>query len=124
MAERALPEPEGGLIRHRQGAAPARGRAPVRAQVVNDADDFVILCREGMGEEALVTMRRLMSRLGLMVNEKKTRWVSAADPRRPRHLTGDRGRGWPRIRRRTKERRCREVRRSAQVSALTSLPRK
>jgi hypothetical protein len=59
MAERALPEPEGGLIRHRQGAAPARGRAPVRAQVVNDADDFMILCREGMGEEALVTMRRL-----------------------------------------------------------------
>jgi hypothetical protein len=39
--------------------------------VVNYADDFVILCREGRGAEAMTTMGRLMSRLGLTVNEQK-----------------------------------------------------
>jgi len=32
----------------------------LQAEVVNYADDFVILCREGMGDEAMLTMRRLM----------------------------------------------------------------
>jgi RNA-directed DNA polymerase len=53
----------------------------LQAEVVNYADDFVILCREGTGEEAMATMRRLMSRLGLTVNEKKTRRVKLPDER-------------------------------------------
>src|SRR6185437_13934681 len=43
------------------------------AHVVNYADDLVICCRPGNGPEALATMRRLMERLGLTVNERKTR---------------------------------------------------
>ena len=43
------------------------------AHVVNYADDLVICCRPGNGPEALATMRRLMDRLGLTVNERKTR---------------------------------------------------
>ena len=43
------------------------------AKVVNYADDVVILCPSGRGEVALETMKRLMSQLGLTVNEKKTR---------------------------------------------------
>lgn len=42
------------------------------AQIVNYADDFVICCR-GSGADALATMRRLMTRLKLTVNESKTR---------------------------------------------------
>jgi RNA-directed DNA polymerase len=42
------------------------------AHIVNYADDFVICCRE-RAEEALATMRDLMSRLKLTVNETKTR---------------------------------------------------
>jgi hypothetical protein len=42
---------------------------------------LVILCREGTGEEAMVTMRRLMSKLGLTVNEKKTRLVKLSEER-------------------------------------------
>lgn len=53
----------------------------LQAEVVNYADDFVILCREGMGEEAMATMRRLMSKLGLTVNEKKTRLVKLPEER-------------------------------------------
>ena len=51
----------------------------LQAEVVNYADDFVILCREGMGEQAMATMRHLMSKLGLTVNEKKTRLVKLPD---------------------------------------------
>jgi len=47
----------------------------LQAEVVNYADDFVILCREGTGEQAMAAMRRLMERLGLTVNDKKTRLV-------------------------------------------------
>jgi hypothetical protein len=47
----------------------------LRAEVVNYADDFVILCPEGKGEEAMGIMRRLMDKLGLTVNEKKSRLV-------------------------------------------------
>lgn len=43
------------------------------AHVVNYADDLVICCRPGNGAEALAMMRRLMERLGLTVNDRKTR---------------------------------------------------
>jgi RNA-directed DNA polymerase len=42
------------------------------AHIVNYADDFVICCR-GTAEEAMHVMRRMMSKLKLTVNEKKTR---------------------------------------------------
>jgi RNA-directed DNA polymerase len=42
------------------------------AHIVNYADDFVICCR-GRAEEALTTMRDMMSKLKLTVNETKTR---------------------------------------------------
>jgi RNA-directed DNA polymerase len=42
------------------------------AHVVNYADDFVICCR-GSADEAMATMRRMMSKLRLTVNETKTR---------------------------------------------------
>src|SRR3954471_2856168 len=47
--------------------------------VVNYADDFVICCRPGNGEAALATMRHLMTRLGLTVNEAKTRLIRIPD---------------------------------------------
>jgi group II intron reverse transcriptase/maturase len=43
------------------------------AYIDNYADDFVICCGRGKGEAAMTEMRRLMSRLGLVVNERKTR---------------------------------------------------
>ena len=42
------------------------------AYIVNYADDFVICCR-GRAEEALATMRDMMTKLKLTVNETKTR---------------------------------------------------
>jgi RNA-directed DNA polymerase len=42
------------------------------AHIVNYADDFVICCR-GTADEAMVTMRKMMSKLRLTVNETKTR---------------------------------------------------
>ena len=44
----------------------------LRAYIVNYADDLVICCR-GKAEEALGTMRNMMTKLKLTVNEKKTR---------------------------------------------------
>jgi RNA-directed DNA polymerase len=44
----------------------------LRANVVNYADDLVICCRSS-AEEALATMRRIMGKLKLTVNETKTR---------------------------------------------------
>jgi len=44
----------------------------LEARIVNYADDLVICCR-GRAEEALATMRNLMTRLKLTVNEQKTR---------------------------------------------------
>jgi group II intron reverse transcriptase/maturase len=44
----------------------------LKAYIVNYADDLVICCR-GKAAEALVTMRDMMTRLKLTVNEKKTR---------------------------------------------------
>lgn len=45
------------------------------AHVVNYADDFVICCRPKHGQEAMDWMRKIMARLGLTVNEDKTRLV-------------------------------------------------
>jgi len=44
----------------------------LKAYIVNYADDLVICCR-GQAEEALATMRDMMTKLKLTVNEKKTR---------------------------------------------------
>ena len=44
----------------------------LKAHIVNYADDLVI-CRRGRAEEALATMRDMMTRLKLTVNETKTR---------------------------------------------------
>lgn len=46
------------------------------ARIVNYADDFVILSR-GSAAEALEWTRRVMERMGLTLNEKKTRLVNA-----------------------------------------------
>lgn len=45
----------------------------LQARVVNYADDLVICCRPGSGPEAMTTFRNLIARLGLTVNEQKTR---------------------------------------------------
>jgi len=44
----------------------------LRAHIVNYADDLVICCR-GKAKEALITMRDMMAKLKLTVNETKTR---------------------------------------------------
>lgn len=44
--------------------------------IVNYADDFVICCRRGCGPAALRAMTALMERIGLTVNEEKTRLVT------------------------------------------------
>ena len=45
----------------------------LQARIVNYADDFVICCRPGGADEAMAAMRRMMDKLRLTVNEKKTR---------------------------------------------------
>ena len=45
----------------------------LQARVVNYADDLIICCRPGKGREAMKAFRSLMARLGLTVNERKTR---------------------------------------------------
>jgi group II intron reverse transcriptase/maturase len=45
----------------------------LQARIVNYADDFVICCRPGKADEAMLTMRQMMEKLRLTVNEKKTR---------------------------------------------------
>jgi len=47
-------------------------QARLKSFIVNYADDLVICCR-GSADEALVSMREMMSRLKLTVNETKTR---------------------------------------------------
>lgn len=47
----------------------------LQARVVNYADDLVICCRPGSGPAAMTTFRQLIARLGLTVNERKTRLV-------------------------------------------------
>jgi RNA-directed DNA polymerase len=49
--------------------------ARLNARIVNYADDFVICCR-GNADEAMATMRAMMGKLRLTVNEKKTRRCS------------------------------------------------
>ena len=44
----------------------------LHARIVNYADDFVICCR-GTAEQAMIEMRKMMSKLKLTVNETKTR---------------------------------------------------
>ena len=48
------------------------------AHIVNYADDFVICCR-GSAAEAMAVMRNMMARLGLTVNEAKTRLCRGPD---------------------------------------------
>src|SRR5271154_3635500 len=43
------------------------------AHIVNYADDFVICTRQGRAEDAMAEMRKIMGKLRLTVNEKKTR---------------------------------------------------
>ena len=50
----------------------------LRAHIVNYADDFVICCRD-TAAEAMGRMRAMMSRLGLTVNETKTRACHVPD---------------------------------------------
>lgn len=50
-------------------------RDQLQAHVVNYADDFVICCRPGNGAAAMAAMRQVMTRLGLTVNEAKSRLV-------------------------------------------------
>ena len=56
-----------------------RGR--LDAHIVNYADDFVICCRPGAGEAAMQAMRQVMVRLGLTVNDRKTRLVVLPEER-------------------------------------------
>lgn len=47
----------------------------LQARVVNYADDLVICCRPGHGPAAMAAFRSIITRLGLTVNERKTRLV-------------------------------------------------
>lgn len=49
----------------------------LNAKVVNYADDFVICCNPTQVDEAMQTMRSIMERIGLSVNESKTKVVRA-----------------------------------------------
>ena len=50
-----------------------RWRTPWARGSSTYADDLVILCRRGKGEEALQRLREIMGKLRLTVNEEKTR---------------------------------------------------
>lgn len=47
----------------------------LNAKVVNYADDYVICCQPGCGEAAMEQARRLLTAMGLEVNEEKTRLI-------------------------------------------------
>jgi RNA-directed DNA polymerase len=49
------------------------------SRIVTYADDLVILCRTGKAEEALRSLRALMGKLKLTVNEEKTRICKVPD---------------------------------------------
>jgi RNA-directed DNA polymerase len=55
-----------------------RLREKLKAHIVRYADDFVVLCKEGV-EEALKVVRHVLERLGLSLNEAKTRIVDATE---------------------------------------------
>lgn len=48
--------------------------------IVNYADDFVICCRPGKGTQASEAMTQLMGKIGLKVNEQKTKVVMTGEP--------------------------------------------
>jgi len=48
----------------------------LEARLVRYADDFVVLCRKGT-EQPMAVIRRVLERLGLALNENKTRLVNA-----------------------------------------------
>ena len=50
-----------------------------QSSIVNYADDFVICCKPGHGAAAMGDMRELMRKLGLTVNEEKTKIVKLPD---------------------------------------------
>jgi group II intron reverse transcriptase/maturase len=50
----------------------------LEARLVRYADDFVVLCRKGT-EQPLAVIRRVLDRLGLRLNEQKTRLVNAKE---------------------------------------------
>lgn len=52
-----------------------------KVRLVNYADDFVICCQPGFGEAAMNVTRHLMTRLGLEVNEQKTRLARLPEER-------------------------------------------
>ena len=47
------------------------------ARLVRYADDIVILCRRGKGDKAMATLRYVLDRLGLTLNDAKTKTVNA-----------------------------------------------
>ena len=47
------------------------------ARIVRYADDIVILCRRAKTDKAMATLRHVLERLGLSLNEAKTRTVNA-----------------------------------------------
>jgi RNA-directed DNA polymerase len=51
----------------------------LEARIVNYADDFVICCQPGKADEAMTVMRRMMEKLKLTVNERKTRQCSVPE---------------------------------------------
>jgi len=51
----------------------------LNARIVNYADDLVICCGRGNGPEARRQMEKLMGRIGLEVNQEKTRVVKVPD---------------------------------------------
>lgn len=50
----------------------------LQARIVNYADDFVICC-QGTAEQAMLTMRNMMARIKLTVNEQKTKLCRVPD---------------------------------------------
>ncbi|TKB77748.1 MAG: group II intron reverse transcriptase/maturase [Nitrospira sp.] len=53
-------------------------KGKLKAHLVRYADDFVVLCAKGV-EEALRVVRHVLERLGLMLNEAKTKVVDATE---------------------------------------------
>jgi len=51
----------------------------LEARIVNYADDYVICCKAGKAAEAMRVMRKMMEKLRLTVNEKKTRQCRLPD---------------------------------------------
>ncbi len=47
------------------------------ARIVRYADDIVILCRRGKSDKAMATLRQILERLNLSLNETKTKIVNA-----------------------------------------------